>query len=113
MAGEPIHASLLWVPLPHHHATHHRPAAHSWAIVTRHPMLAAVRAHWPSLSILKIALLGRAGEERDANGHGRSQRGGEQYPFHGKTSVKIGVEPEVTFDSGISGQGFEHRICSS
>src|SRR6516165_2140970 len=94
--GEPIRASLLRVLPPHlhathHHAAHHRPAAHFRAIAARHPMLAAVRAHWPSLSILKIALLGRAGEERDSNGDSRSQRGGEQYPFHGKTSVKIGV----------------------
>jgi|SRR5271169_2387344 len=32
--------------------------------------------------------------------------------FSRKTSVKIGVEPEVTSDSDVSGEGFEHRICS-
>src|SRR6516164_7801365 len=96
---EPIRASLLRVLPPHHHVTHHhaahhRPTAYSRAVAARHSMLAAICAHWPGLSILKIALLGRAGEERDGNGDGRSQRDGEQCPFHGKPPSRLVSSPK-------------------
>jgi hypothetical protein len=57
-------------------------------------MLAALCAHRSGLRVAKIAVFGRAGEEWDGHGGGRSQQGDEQCPFHGKTSVKMVSDPK-------------------